>query len=487
MIEAVEEVREILDHEKVKYFATKEKARSTVDRLIKKQERGHSVTEKDLLTLYDSQGITPNLLVSSGLDIEVPHDFYKKVSEMHEGTESIAKTHKEYEIPFDEHPATEPLYFEDYLKLDFEGKILQVMEDHVILDRTAFYPTSGGQLHDIGRFAGPADLDVVDVFKQDRLIVHKVVGDTTSLKPGQIIKGMVNEGRRRQLAQHHTTTHIINGVARKTLGDHIWQAGAEKTEEKGRLDITHYETLDKDQLETLEKGANDIIERGLDVRSMMLPRDEAERRYGFRLYQGGAVPGEILRIVSIEGLDTEACGGTHLKNTSEARRITITGTKKIQDGIVRLEYVAGRKAKEMYDSDLEDLNAVMWMMGVTDPGSLQGRSEDLFEAWKKVRKFNSKARKLDLERKKEALDEIGSYLRESNALLSIGNWKRIGSPDSEKEPPTTITGKITRPHEYLSRSSVVFKVQRTQLRRTVSRFLKEISGWLEELDINLQD
>ena len=485
MLEAVDEVREILDHEKGKYYATKEKARSTVERLVKKQEKGHSVTEEDLLKLYDSQGITPDLLVDSGLDIEVPSDFYRKVSELHEGSGAQARTQKEYEIPLGGHPPTEVLYYDDYMMLEFEGEVLDVIEDNVVLDRTAFYPTSGGQLHDIGRLEGPEDLEVVDVFKQDNLIVHKVQGDLSSLKPGQVMKGYIDPERRRQLAQHHTTTHIINGVARKTLGDHIWQAGAEKTEEKGRLDITHYETLDKDQLEALEKGANDIIENELEVKSMILPRDEAERRYGFRLYQGGAVPGERLRIVSIEGLDTEACGGTHLKNTSEARRVTITGTKKIQDGILRLEYVAGRRAREMYEQDLSDLNAIMWMMGLTDPESLEERSRNLFDAWKKVRKFRSKSRKMDEDRKKEALESLHSDLTASDAMKSLSNWFDIGKPDAEEGPPEGMKERVTRPHEYLSRSSVVFKVQRRQLRRTVARFLSELYQWSEDLGIGI--
>jgi alanyl-tRNA synthetase len=484
MLGAVDEVREILDHEKGKFFATKEKASSTAIRLVKKQEKGHSITEKDLLTLYDSQGITPDLLVSSGLDIKIPHDFYSKVSEMHENTGSQAKTHREYQIPLGDHPETEVLYFDDYMMLEFEARVLEVVDDNVIMDRTAFYPTSGGQLHDIGNLIGPVDLEVVDVFKQDHLIVHKVIGDASRIIPGQILKGRIDEARRKQLAQHHTTTHIINGVARKTLGDHIWQAGAEKTEEKGRLDITHYEILNHEQLEALESGANEIIEKDLEVKSMILPRDEAEMRYGFRLYQGGSVPGERLRVVSIEGLDTEACGGTHLGRTSEAGRVTIIGTRKIQDGILRLEYVAGLKAKEMFESDMEDLKAIMWMMDVDDPVKLHDTSEELFEAWKKVRKFNSKVRKMDPERKAEALGRLEESLNGSKIPGLVKNWKGIGSPGSDLSPLEVVDVKTTRPHEYLTASSMVFKVQRKQLRRTVARFLAELSGWMDDLQLH---
>lgn len=477
MLESIDEVREILDHEKGKYFSTKKKAMSTVERLVKKQEKGHRVGTDDLLQLYDSQGITPDLLVSNGLDIEVPSDFYRRVADLHEKSTSAAKTHKEFKIDLGDHPETEVLYFDDYLMTEFEGKVLSVVDDNIVLDRTGFYPTSGGQLHDIGHFLGDGELEVIDVFKQDHLIVHRVSGDTSWVIPGATIKGKVDIDRRRQLAQHHTTTHIINGVARKTLGDHIWQAGAEKTEEKGRLDITHYEALGKDQLENLEKIANEIIDSSMEVKSMILSRDEAEKRYGFRLYQGGAVPGERLRVVSIEGLDTEACGGTHLRNTEEAKRITIIGTKKIQDGIVRVEYVAGARAKEMYDEDILNLSLVMGMMDVENPDDLEKRSGDLFESWKKLRKFNSKSRKMDDERKKEAMIPIKEFLDERKIVSLVSRWNEI----KDKDDGIGNHVDIVRPHDHLQRSAVVFKVQKKQLVRTVVRFLDEISEWMNDL------
>ncbi|MGA1866049.1 MAG: alanine--tRNA ligase [Thermoplasmatota archaeon] len=484
MLEAVPEVQEILAHELRKHRANKQKALSTVERLRAREREGRGVAMEDLLTLYDSQGITPDLLVSSGLNVSVPSDFYRKVSELHDREPAQAQTGKDQIIPFIDLPPTEVLYYDDYLMLEFEGRIADISDDNVVLDRTGFYPTSGGQLHDIGHLSGPTEAEVVEVFKQDHLIVHKVNGDLSLWKPGATVKGKIDRERRRQLAQHHTTTHIINGVARSILGNHIWQAGAEKTEEKGRLDITHYETLDKAQLESIERMANKIIDQALEVRSMILPRNEAEERYGFRLYQGGAVPGEKLRIISIEGLDTEACGGTHLKNTSEAVRITITGTKKIQDGILRLEYVAGRRAKEMYEMDLRDLRSIMELVGIDDPGTLVTRCEEIFELWKKLRKLSSKIRSMDPVRKVEAMDEISAGMEDNGAVKSLDHWKKLGSLE---EVPGSLSGPdpdVSRPQEYLHQASSVFKVQKQQLWRTTVRFFKETDAWLKELQLN---
>ncbi|MFW3146031.1 MAG: alanine--tRNA ligase [Thermoplasmatota archaeon] len=482
MSEAVPEVQEILDHELKKYRSNKEKATSTVERLKKKEEKGYKVELRDLLTLYDSQGITPDLMVSSGLNVKVPSDFYKRVSELHDQPTSQAQTGKEEQVPFRDLPETEILYYSNYMLLDFEAEIMDIVENNIILDRTAFYPTSGGQLHDIGYIEGCSRLEVVDVFKQDHLVVHRVEGDLSGMKAGARIRGHIDEERRRQLAQHHTTTHIINGVSRSVLGNHIWQAGAEKTEEKGRLDITHYDTLSNEQLEKIERLSNKIIDEGHEVRSMILPRDEAEERYGFRLYQGGAVPGEALRIVSIPGLDTEACGGTHLNNTSEAVRITLIGTKKIQDGIVRLEYVAGSRAKEMYEEDLKVLSSIMRRLGIEDPEELVPICEEIFSVWKQLRKFVSKSRNMDEDRLTEIKDTLKEGVSASPALQASKRWMRIEKePFSDKGANAYLDIGISRPQEFLHQAASVFKVQKGQLERTFARFLGEIEDWYGQL------
>jgi len=87
------------------------------------------------------------------------------------------------------------------------------------------------------------------------------------------------------------------------------------------------------------------------VKKMVLSRDEAERRYGFRIYQGGAVPGTELRIVEIAGVDAEACGGTHLDNTREVGGIKVVKASRIQDGVVRIEFKAGKAAEEEASSE----------------------------------------------------------------------------------------------------------------------------------------
>lgn len=478
MLDAMPEVSEILDNEHSKYLQTKEMALSTVKRM---KEKAQPITVQDLLKLYDSKGITPDLLVAEGLDVKVPGDFFSQVAALHERSEAAAKTEKEEKLALGPLPETKVLYYQDYMRLDFDSEVLAVVGDHVALRETAFYPTSGGQLHDTGKLAGPTELRVVDIFKQDGVIVHKVEGDLAGWKPGLRAKGHVDEARRRQLAQHHTVTHIINGVARKVLGNHIWQAGAEKTEEKGRLDITHYDALSQEQLERIEEGSNAIIANAIPVESMVLPKDEAERRFGFRLYQGGAIPGHELRVLRIGDLDTEACGGTHLRNTSEAVRIIILGTKKIQDGIVRVEYVAGNRAKEIYEADLAALTRMMSVLGLSDPADAEKACQGIFALWKSLKKAAGKASSAEGEQKQAVLEEARSKAMADPAFAFLKAYRSAGKPKELDAVQPAARKDIARPHEHIAASCAAFKVQKEHLGRTLLRFLGEMNAWATEI------
>ncbi|MEE9565069.1 MAG: alanine--tRNA ligase [Candidatus Hydrothermarchaeaceae archaeon] len=343
LMENLDEVGEILDIEMRKYRDTKKKSKRIVATL------SGGVSLEKLIELYDSRGISPEMLKGAGLDIEIPADFYNRVSEMHEKrVEEAREDQKEFDL--NDIGKTEILYYDDYTLIEFTGKVEKIFENkYVVLDRTVFYPTSGGQLTDTGYMNG---CRVTDVFKQGSVILHTV--ESLTFKEGDEVSCKIDRERRKQLAQHHTATHIINGVAKQLLGEHIWQAGAEKTLDKSRLDITHYEGLTQKERTKIQEMANKIVEQDIPVESAIYRRDVAEREFGFRLYQGGAVPGKELRVVKIGDLDVEACGGTHLKRTGEAEHIEVIGSTKIQDGVVRLEYVAGR-ASDKYQSDTGDL------------------------------------------------------------------------------------------------------------------------------------
>jgi len=211
----------------------------------------------------------------------------------------------------------------------------------VVLDKTSFYARGGGQEPDHGSIAG---FKVVDVNKHGGIILHELEGGIP--KEGDTVSCQVDVTRRSNITKNHTSTHILNSSARGVLGSWIWQHSAFKEDDHARLDITHHSSLTKQQVADIEKAANDIVAKNMDVTIQNYDRGAAEQKYGFKIYQGGVVPVKSVRIVSIEDFDVEACGGTHVKKTKEIELIKITRTKRIQDGVVRLEFVSGPTAIE---------------------------------------------------------------------------------------------------------------------------------------------
>jgi len=385
--ENLESVQNILEVEKRKYKETKKKSKQVILNLLKKSDK---ISENKFIELYVSQGISPEMIsevaLKLGKKIQTPDDFYSKVSELKTEEKQVAE--KKEKINLENIPETNILYYDDFAKIEFTAGVLKTIGNSVILNETAFYPTSGGQLHDIGSIEG---IKVIDVYKQGGHVIH-VLDKKSNFKNSQIVHGKIDFDRRLQLAQHHTATHIINGAAKQVLGKHIWQAGAHKSLQKARLDITHYESLTDEKVKKIENVANALIAKNLPVYSSLMPRDLAEKEYGFTLYQGGAVPGKVLRIISIPNHDTEACGGTHLHTTGEAKIIKIIKTSKIQDGMVRLEFTAGNAAADELNKEIEILQNAAKILEC-QINQVPGRSIELFKKWKKV----VKKKKIELE------------------------------------------------------------------------------------------
>lgn len=432
LLEKLDNVNTIIDVEERKYQATLDKSKQILAKLKSKE-----ITTETLLELYDSNGISPEMVQeATEKRIKVPDNFYQLVAERHEQAE--AKQEKEMHIELPEIEETKALYYDDYKLCEFKAEVMAVSNKYVVLDRSAFYPTSGGQIHDIGTIEGN---QVVDVFKQGNVIVH-TMAEKPKFKEGDKVTGRIDQKRRMQLARHHTATHIVNAAAKRILGPHINQAGAKKDVTKAHIDLTHYENPDEDEMHKIEKEANDIIKKAIPIKKEFLPRAEAEKEYGMRIYQGGAVPGKQLRIVCISDLDVEACGGTHVDNTKEVVVIKLVKVNKIQDGVIRITFTAGDAAKEMEAGAQEQLEEIAQELKCKAE-QVPGRVQELFSLWKKARKAKKKDKgvpPLKLESKEE-------------------------SPGSAED--------------ILGAASTLVQTQPEYLLNTVKRFKKEIQQWSE--------
>lgn len=377
--ENLDDVKKILDVEVNKYKSTRQKSRQIVAEIVSKGKTG----TKDLLKLYNEKGISPELIREEaekiGKKIEVPDNFYSLLAEMHVEEEKKQVAKKELGISLGGLKPTEIKYYFDYSVNTFEAKVVKVDKNFVVLDETYFYPTSGGQLHDVGSIGKE---EVVDVLKEGSIVVHVLKKDS-NLKVGDKIDCVIDKKRRLQLAQHHTGAHVLNAAAKRVLGNHINQAGAHKQLDRARLDITHYSALSEKETARIEEEANKIVSDKIEVKKSFVERGEAESEYGVGIYQGGVVPGKLLRIVDISGVDVEACGGTHLNNTGEIGKLKILRSSKISDGIVRIEYVAGNAAVKEESREDSLLIEAAEILGVGRKG-VAIKASEVFKFWKDI-------------------------------------------------------------------------------------------------------
>lgn len=365
-------IQDVLETETNKFINTVIRGVEVVDKIIKKKK---AIKLDDLVELYDSHGIPPEFIAERasmhGIHVEVPEDFYSMIASKHSSPGVLVKT-KEHEFSEDivkwvsQFSETIRLFHENPYLVSTKSTVLGVKENYVVLDKTIAYPWAGGQDHDEGVIKHRGEVyKIIYVGKVGEVIVH-VIDKTPSLKPGDEVVIEIDWEKRYKLMKHHTATHIVLAATRRVLGDHVWQAGAEKTPEKARLDITHHKSLTDDEIKKIEDIANKIVNSRINLRFTYIDRFKAEESHGLLIHQGGAIHAPLLRIVEIPGWDAQACYGTHLFNTSEVGGIKIVNAERIQDGVIRLEFIAGTRLVDYIRELEEQRSSTLMAIGAKD-------------------------------------------------------------------------------------------------------------------------
>jgi alanyl-tRNA synthetase len=209
------------------------------------------------------------------------------------------------------------------------------------------------------------------------------------------------------------------------LGKHIWQAGAQKSEDRARLDISHYKRITDLELKAIELEANRRVMEVVPIETQFLPRTEAEKLFGFELYQGGVPPGTMIRVVKV-GSDIEACAGTHVTNTGMIGSIKILRAERIQDGVERIEFAAGEAAVRASQGRDDLLAGAADVLRVPNE-QLPKTAERFFVEWKSQQK--------EIERLKEDLAEARLKTMTADAETINGLKivvQKMGSADNEE-------------------------------------------------------
>jgi len=448
IVKNVDIIGRILELETRRYGETVARGRNIVIRKLRESGM-KEIPVQMLVELYDSHGLHPSIVerVASeqGIDMVVPDNFSSMIAGLHSTTTRKRKEEAgEYSLP-----ATKLLYYMDEYMKEFDAVVLHATGGKVILNQTGFYPEGGGQPSDLG-WLETEDINYIveKVLKSGDVVVHYISGDTPDLKVGDTVHGRIDWEKRISLMRHHTATHIVLSATRKVLGPHIWQAGARKGVEQSRLDVSHYRRITDEERMRIETLANDKVMENLPVERFEIGRNEAEKKYGFRLYQGGAPRSNVIRVLRIAGYDVQACGGTHVRSTSEVGPIRILRCSSIQDGIERIEFSAGKAAVKKIQEMEALLHGSSAILSVPS-SDLPRAVERFFSEWKMQRKeierLNARiaelemapssgsseeingvsllARVVELDDVRDLMRMVTDFVDEGNALAFLGNRK----------------------------------------------------------------
>jgi alanyl-tRNA synthetase len=323
--------------------------------------------------------------------------------------------------------ATERLYYTNAYQPEFTARVVDRTDDgkRVYLDRTAFYPTSGGQLHDVGHLG---DQPVVDVVDEDGRIAH-VLAASAPIDVGRELTGRVDWTRRFDHMQQHTGQHLLSAVfedlfGAKTVSVHFGDATS-------TLDL-ETDSMSPQSIEKAERRANLVI---AENRAVAVTFEEAATAKGLRKAVDRT---GTLRIVTIADLDRSACGGTHVRATGEIGGLLIRGTERTKKA-VRVEFVCGLRAVTRARADFQALTAIATSLStsIDTVGPLvASQATQLKEAQKEKR---------DLERLLGA--QMAVRLFEQSKPLSDGmHVLRMSSDDASDEMLRAIAmGAMERP------------------------------------------
>jgi alanyl-tRNA synthetase len=285
---------------------------------------------------------------------------------------------------------TDRLYYHDSFLYNFDAEVRSTLETPrpaIVLDRTAFYPTSGGQIHDTGWIVSPdldpnfANLRVTEVADtEDGQVVHYLEAPLKNVEPGTRVRGKVDAARRRDHMQQHSAQHVLSAAFvhlfnMPTVSFHM-------ADDYCSIDLDT-PNLDKDKIESAEHLANEIVLENRPVDIQFVTRDEAEK-LGLRKLP--PVEREQLRLIDIHDFDLTACGGTHVAFTGQIGGIFLRKTEKARHGY-RVEFVAGQRAVTTARRDFSALTetAASFSSGIYDVPQQARKSLDEIRSLQKQR------------------------------------------------------------------------------------------------------
>ncbi|MBS5364123.1 MAG: alanine--tRNA ligase [Butyribacter sp.] len=386
---------------------------------------------EDAFKLYDTYGfpvdLTTEILEEKGYTVD-EKGFEAAMEEQKQKARSARKTTNYMGAEETVYQQLDPALtteFIGYDRLEADAKVIALTTDSdvvaaltdgqkgtIIVDKTPFYATMGGQQADIGTIVcADSEFKVKDTVK---LLGGKVA------HIGEVVKGMFKDGdtvtlkvdavNRAATCKNHSATHLLQEALRKVLGSHVEQAGSYNDASRLRFDFTHFSAMTPDEIEKVESIVNEQVAANLPVVTEVMSLDEAKKTGAMALF--GEKYGEKVRVVKMGDFSTELCGGTHVANTGVIGYFKIVSESGVAAGTRRIEALTGDGLMKYYAEIEKQLNEAA-KAAKAEPSKLVNKINAMHD---EIKELSSENEKLKAKLANDAVGDVDSQIKEVKGI-----------------------------------------------------------------------
>ena len=443
LAETVDHVTSVIKREEESFLATIDGGLTRINKLFDEIQSsgGGLVGGEDAAELYTTYGFPPELLETLAAERNCAFDWdgFRDAMEAH-GKKSGAGTRGEVFAsgPLDAlKKAMHGSEFLGYESVKVSGKLIGIIAQNrlcesltdsdaiptpmehkpdqlitLILDKTCFYGESGGQVGDTGWIEGPnGKFEVFNTQREGDFFLHCGVLREGSIDLGQEVKAHVDECRRQAIRRAHTATHLVHAALQHFLGSHAVQQGSKVDADLLRFDFSHASPVGNETLQDIEAMVNEGTSEAVAVSANLLPLEEA-RHAGAMMLFGEKYP-DVVRMVSIDGISKELCGGTHVDNTGEIGLVKIIHEESVSAGTRRVVAITGRRALERFQQAEATLTDLANTLKVPVP-DLPSRLNSLTKELKALKRQAANTNKPDI-----SIDELLNSAEEVDGVRIV--------------------------------------------------------------------
>jgi alanyl-tRNA synthetase len=326
------------------------------------------ITGEEAFKLYDTFGfpldLTKLVATEKGLSVD-EKGFEVEMKKQKDRSRSAAVLDTEDWVTVNDIPSSK---FVGYDSLETKAKIVKYRkvtgkgkeQYQIILDQTPFYAESGGQVGDSGTLMIHGSLlTITDTKKENDMIIHFAESVTADMS-GEMI-ATVDAVRRKDIALHHSVTHLMHAALRNVLGKHVAQKGSLVNEEHLRFDFSHFAKVTDEEITAVEKLVNEKIRANIPVVIKSMNKDEAVALGAMALF--GEKYGDVVRVVIMDSdYSIELCGGTHVGSTGELGLFKIKSEGAVAAGVRRIEAVCGKAAEVLINNTFVEMEVISGLL-----------------------------------------------------------------------------------------------------------------------------